>query len=238
MSNYFGRYFGDSSPSGGGGTSTDPGVSNVRSGVAYGIDSVGLTGTLALPPIIDVRLGVGYGAGGTELVGTLFVPTAGTPGAARILAIADAIAANIAALWAASSSPPSGSDAVTRAYEVPIGDADDESNIIGRQVYVFPTEFHSPELATRGEDYRDYEISILTAERYADAAGQATKAWLDVRVAFVEQIVWLPLSNATKAFVFGQVFSQLDDVIVYDPQELRTKKLFLSLVNVTLRELL
>jgi hypothetical protein len=71
MSQYFGAYFGDSSTAGGGGgTFTDPGVGNVRLGVAYTFNSVEMAGTLALPAAADVREGVPYGAGGVEYVGT------------------------------------------------------------------------------------------------------------------------------------------------------------------------
>lgn len=76
MSNWYGGWFGDSTPAGGG--SCDyPVASDVRSGITYSFGT--LTGTLELPATSDVRFGIGYGASGTEFTGTLLVPSSGAP---------------------------------------------------------------------------------------------------------------------------------------------------------------
>ncbi len=88
MSQYFGTYFGDSSTAGSG-SSTDPGVGNVRFGATYTINDVDLVGTCVLPDVTDVALGVQYGADGIEFTGTL--DTSGS---------APTAAENAAAVWA------------------------------------------------------------------------------------------------------------------------------------------
>lgn len=81
MSQWFGQYFGDSSPSGGG-SNTDPGVGNVRFGISYTFSSVEQTGTLVLPSEEDVRSGIRYGTLGTEFEGSYTATCPACEGAA------------------------------------------------------------------------------------------------------------------------------------------------------------
>jgi lysophospholipase L1-like esterase len=73
-----------------GGTSTDPGIANVRAGIPYAINSAPLTGTLVLPGTTHVETGYPYGAGGTEFTGSL---DAGSGGSTDLTEVLDALAA-------------------------------------------------------------------------------------------------------------------------------------------------
>lgn len=158
---------------------------------------------------------------------------------ARILQVCDAVAANINSLWAAlTGDTPVGTSQAQRVYEVPVGADAEQNTVTDRQVYVFPIEFAKPSDATRKERYQDYTLEVVTAERYTGPA-PTPDAWLDVRVTFVEQVIWLPLSDPRQPNVLSGVYNwRPSEVVAYDVNELVKNKLFLSWVKVTLRELI
>jgi hypothetical protein len=58
---------------------TLPAVGDVQSGVTYGEDGTGSTGTFGVPAVGDVKSGVQYGAGGTEFTGTYSAGASSNP---------------------------------------------------------------------------------------------------------------------------------------------------------------
>lgn len=86
---------------------------------------------------------------------------------------------------------PAAPDAVDWAFFVRYGDVDGQGAppLVGRQVTFFPTKFGWEPETRQTENYTHY-VSCLVAERYADAAGDATRDWAAERADFVhEQIV-------------------------------------------------
>ncbi len=153
---------------------------------------------------------------------------------AQVVQVADAIAAAILAEWQVSLVPPSGSDAVTRVYEVPVADPEFVETFLGRQVWVFPSEYgggFSP--VTRGIDNLRPRIAVVIAERYTSQA-PVPNSWLDVRTAFVEQIVYAVMADQRRAAMFPGLIPEADgaQVVVYDAELLIHQRLFLSMVTV------
>lgn len=159
---------------------------------------------------------------------------------ARVLTVADAVAANILALWQASASPPGVDDDVQRVYEAPVGDADGELPYIGRQVYVFPSGYAWPEEATRAEAVNEYTVDVVVVERYLESTVPVPSSWLDVRVTFVEEIVWQPGRDPREApLVTGALlWPDSGEVSTYDIDALREDKLFWSHARLLLREVI
>lgn len=158
---------------------------------------------------------------------------------ASVLAIADAVVALIASEWNAYPGGAMGaSDGAARVYEVEIiTDPDDAAVLVGRQVYVFPAGYSTAQPATRGQDFRDYQITVLCCERYT-GQGSCPTAWLDDRVYWAEQVVWRPLDNPRLTPVAAGVYPIRAEVVPYDIEELVQRKLWLSVTNATLREVI
>ena len=147
--------------------------------------------------------------------------------AARIVEVCDAVVAVIAAAWS-----PTGNDTVSREYDADI----DSKKLVGRKVYVFPASYANPEPSSRSEDFYDYAVAVMVSERYEDA-GRVPNSWVDDRIAFTRDKVYEPLSDARTLLILGTLYPLTAEVDpVYDVDELRSRKLFVSVVNFTFRE--
>lgn len=149
--------------------------------------------------------------------------------ASTLLAIADAAVTKVAAWWTKGAS-----DAVSRVY---LPDIPDPTDPTGRQVWIVPHLFGQADIATRAQDRNSFTIYAIFAERFpANTAGEATKAWIDTRVDFVED-VWGLLSDA-RTTLFP---SPLEDVVatdsrlvsLYDDDALREDKVFHAILELT-----
>lgn len=150
---------------------------------------------------------------------------------ARVVEVAQAVADGISARWS-----PVSPDAVQRVYEVEIGTTPEDASLIaGRQVYVFPGSYFTDYPATRGRDTLAHDITVVMAERYT-AAGPVPAAWLDERLYWAEQTVWLYLDSPRVTPVLAGVYPFRAEVLAYDLEELVGRKLWLSVVSATLRE--
>lgn len=149
--------------------------------------------------------------------------------ASRIVEVCDAVVAVIAAAWT-----PTAPDAVSREYDADI----DSKKLTGRKVYVFPASYTNPEPASRSEDINDYAVAVMVVERYdPEQQGRIPNSWVDDRIAFVTDKVYGPLSDARSVTLLGELYPFTAEVDpVYDVDELRSRKLFLSVVNLTFRE--
>lgn len=147
--------------------------------------------------------------------------------AARVLQVCDAVVEAIEALWS-----PAAPDSVSRAYLA----RHQLRGLEGRQVTVHPAGYAWPALGTRGEDYRDCKVLIAVAERYT-AAGDVTDAWLDDRVEWVQSI-YDDLDDPRTSNLLGAFWPEESAItVVFDPDELEQRKLFLSVIEMTFREL-
>lgn len=110
------------------------------------------------------------------------------PTQARIIDVADAVVDYLVA-----SNPPSGGTKAVRRYITPM-DAEKE---VGRWAYVFPSKRRFGQGRTRGRRAHVFEVSVVVAERIpADCRSEsAREAWADSMVLWVEDNVFLPLTN-------------------------------------------
>lgn len=149
--------------------------------------------------------------------------------ASTLLAIADAAVTKVAAWW-----QPTGDHAVSRVY---LPDIPDPTELSGRQVWIVPHLFGQADIATRAQDRNSFTVYAIFAEKFpAATTGEATKAWTDERVDFIED-VWSLLSDA-RSTIFP---SPLDDVVatdsrlvsLYDDDALREDKVFHAILELT-----
>lgn len=157
--------------------------------------------------------------------------------AARIIDLADAAAAAIEAAWS-----PVAPDAVTREYAPDVvTNPDDPAVVTGRRVYVLPAGYGDEGFATRAELDKRYTLSVMVVERYADGPGPVPTAWVDERVAFVEEMVWRVLRDPALTLLDGDVIPATEDTAevtaVYDFAELPEKLLFVSVARFTFMEI-
>lgn len=156
---------------------------------------------------------------------------------ARIDEVVDGVAAAITDLWA-----PVGPDEVVVDDDFKIVTDPSKADVItGRKVYVLPESYDTPEPASRGEDFQDYGVVVLIAKLYTDG-GRPTKAWVRAERYWVEQNIYLPLTDPRNVLLpesdSGGLYAVAPSGVdpPYDVDELRERKLFLSLVRLTFRE--
>lgn len=145
----------------------------------------------------------------------------------RVLDVCDACVTAISAAWS-----PAGNDSVSRVYEVDL----DAATLTGRKVYCFPAGSAWLEPGTRAGDLHDEKVQVVVVERYPDA-GAVPTAWLDTRVAFVQDSVLdlLDDSRSSPGPVPGYWCQESSVDVVFDLEELVQRKLFLSVCSFTFR---
>lgn len=152
--------------------------------------------------------------------------------------LADEILIALQAAWNGSATPMGPTDTCERRWLAPVTRQGLKS-LIGRRLFLAPAEYTtSPE--TRRSDRRDTGVWIIIAERYTDAAEEVPTAWIDGRVAFVEDVIVPALGDERTQFVFGtperRVSTGSIRVELYDPELLNDSKVFLSSIDVTFTE--
>lgn len=154
----------------------------------------------------------------------------------RVLQLCDALASAIRTAWR-----PLAPSEVVRQYVSRVR----LEKFPGRRVAVFPTRY-SDEPADRVEVFATYPITIWVAEVCPDAldpASDAAREWADVRVDFVESVVYTAVdfgSQGLAPLVVGGrkgVVLESADVAVYDAELFETKKTFWSELDCVFREL-
>jgi hypothetical protein len=109
----------------------------------------------------------------------------------------------------------------------------------GRRLYVFGTgEIHEGAL-TRGEDDNRYVVKVVVFERYVgDGLASADMAWIDGRVAWVEENVFDFLGDARNPALEDTDLTPLSQEweAVYSVDLLRQFSLFRSQVNLVYRK--
>ena len=106
-------------------------------------------------------------------------------------------------------------------------------------MFVFPLKYSNGP-ATRGEDEWVYGVQVTCVEKYT-ARGEPTKAWVDDLVDFVQQKISDRCDFVRTLFTFGttrELFTQTNEVNVYDEAALSQEKLFKSDVVFEFRETL
>lgn len=147
----------------------------------------------------------------------------------RLLVVGDIIVTAISAAWS-----PTSPDLVAREY----GEEEDTKAFTGRRVYVFPIGDGEAERISRDEVEWSYRFAIVTAEKYTDAAGLPTKAWMDTRLQFVREFVYDVLNvDEQEDHLDGTLWTYtIDRTEAYDFEAYRTLGFFWSVVEVELRE--
>jgi hypothetical protein len=151
---------------------------------------------------------------------------------ARIIAACDAVVAALQTAWA-----PVAPDGIARLYVAPVT-VQELPSLVGRQVWVFPASYDDDE-ETRGEDEWAHELGVLIVERCPDAGGPSV-AWMDERVAFVEQTVrgTLKAFQGRGSLLADTYWLEKAPVVeVYQVQALNEAGIFWSEIEVTLREI-
>ena len=151
---------------------------------------------------------------------------------ARIIDVRDALAERINDAWAADMED---ADEVLTPYRFDI----DSATHTGRKVYVFPSTYTGVP-ATRADDQNDYGLVVIVVERYT-LAGDPPDEWIDERVTWCEWLLGI-VGNARG----DRLLATGDDdglwpetaecTTVYDLEELSERKLFVSVITLTLRE--
>jgi hypothetical protein len=118
-----------------------------------------------------------------------------------------------------------------RVYEVDLNVED----MTGRRVLVMPAAYGFPGPADRGVDLSEFRAVVVVAERYT-GAGSPPVEWVDERVRWVSDNV-VALDDARAPDVIPGLFAWESEVNpVYDVEELVRRKLFLSAVFLTARQ--
>lgn len=149
---------------------------------------------------------------------------------ATIIDVCEAVKVKIATDW-----DPVRPSCVQRIY---VPDIDDPYKVLGRQVYVFPVAQSQTGTASRSKDENEYQIGVLAIENYRESSGAPPLAWCDERVNFCVGL-WSTLGESR-----GEVFpyplnefrsNTAEIPVIFDPDELREKKLFWSYLQFSYR---
>ena len=153
--------------------------------------------------------------------------------AATIRLVCDAVVAAIVADWV-----PTAPDGVERVY---LPDTDEAYAVVGRRIFVFPLGQAQADIASRAEDRNEFRVGVMLVENYA-AAGTPSREWCDERVDFFDGLYQLlgnprtPHEDPLFPAPLAQVYPDDAAIVVsYDADELRDKKLFWSLMELTYR---
>ncbi len=150
--------------------------------------------------------------------------------AADIITVCDAIAARIEA-----GLDDPGDATVTRCYLAPVN----VNTLTGRHLFVFPLKYSNGP-ATRAEDEMVYGVQVTCVEKYTDR-GEPTNAWVDDLVEFVQAKISDRCDFVRTLLTFAttrELYTQTNDVSVYDEAALSQEKLFKSDVVFEFREIL
>jgi hypothetical protein len=150
--------------------------------------------------------------------------------AAEIITVCEAIKT-----WIADGLDAPGDATVSRVYIAPVN----VDTLTTRQIFVFPLKYSNGP-ATRGEDEWVYGVQVTCVEKYT-TAGNPTNTWLDNLVEFVQHKISDRCDFVRELFTFAstrELFTQTNEVTVYDEALLSQEKLFRSDVVFEFRETL
>lgn len=147
-----------------------------------------------------------------------------------VLAVADAV------VTAISAGKVAGDDTdVSRTYVPEVTDPEIAERLTRRQVYVVPFREGQVAVQTRGSDLNEYAVGVLVVSRYRGDQPSPPDDWTDAEVAWVETYVYGRLNDPRTANVpaaitaAGALWCESAEVVsVYDPEILRSHKLFWS----------
>lgn len=107
----------------------------------------------------------------------------------------------------------------------------------GRNVWLFPLGYGNEGPSTRQDDTYDFTLGVVYAEKWT-STGLPSKSWVDERILFVEEQIYVPLCDGRRFYGAGENYwSQTADVtLVYNVDYLRDFKLFWSELQFTYRK--
>lgn len=144
---------------------------------------------------------------------------------ARIIEVCDEVVAYLQTTWGDAQTT------ITREYLPDFF----THEFTGPAVYVFPASYSQTDIVTRASDEISNRVSVVFAEKYTDA-GKPTTAWIDARVRTVEQKIYKPLGDHRTEAISGLWPETAEVLSVYDYDFLQGASLFLSEVEIDLRE--
>ncbi len=110
---------------------------------------------------------------------------------ARVIEVADAAVAVIQAAWA-----PTAPDLVKRVYGAEFGLTKGYEPLLeGRRLMIYPANYSHPALETRSKYKKEFVLTAVGVERYTGTEAYPPDSWMDERVEWFEQQVFLPLRN-------------------------------------------
>lgn len=111
-------------------------------------------------------------------------------------------------------------------------------DITGKNIWVFPVGYADAGPSDRTASSYDLTIGIVYGEKY-DQKGKIPKAWTDERLQFVEEKLFVPLTDEHTGYgETGNYWSQSGSVeLAFDPESLREHDLFWSELQLVYRKL-
>ena len=148
------------------------------------------------------------------------------PALARVNEVCDEIVAYLQTNW--SGTAPTIERSYMAAFQV--------EDFTGPKVFVIPSAYGQVEIATRASDIDGYTISIVFVEKYTAAAETIPTAWIDERVRLVEQQIYEPLGDHRDEAITGLWPETATVNTIFDLDFLHQTRLFISEVEIELRE--
>jgi hypothetical protein len=156
--------------------------------------------------------------------------------AARVLEVADEVGAVLQAEW-----EPTAPDVVERMYGAEFGLTPGYEPLLeGRRLMVYPATYEHPELETRSKYRKEFVLKVCAAERYLGNESLPPKAWMDERVSWFEEKVFLPLRDQHLLLLESLVPSLSQPATVdevYDIAKYFENKTFWSTATVAFQEI-
>jgi len=157
--------------------------------------------------------------------------------AARACEFAEAVRAALEAAWPTEETPPT--FVVDDDWDVET--IDELNEIVGRWVVVSDETYSQIEAASRSEDVEEYAIAVAFLERYtgtSDTLGKVPKAWKEERKRLVQDNLYRYLNNHRENVIVPGAWTETCEVsVVMDRELMRKSRVFVSVVEVTYREI-
>jgi hypothetical protein len=148
------------------------------------------------------------------------------PALARVIEVCDEIVAYLKTNWTGQA------PTITRSYMA----AFQVESFTGPAVYVIPSSYGQVEILDRSEDTNEHTISIVFVDKYTEAAETIPTAWIDERVRLVEQQIYEPIGDHRNEAIDGLWPETATVNTIYDLDFLHQTRLFISEVEIGLRE--
>ena len=156
--------------------------------------------------------------------------------AARVIEVADAAVAVLQTAW-----NPTAPDLVKRMYGAEFALTKGYEPLLeGRRLMVYPASYAHPEMETRVLYKKDFVLIVVGVERYVGSEPLPPDDWMDERVEWFEQKVFLPLRDQHLVLLDSLIPSLSQPATVdevYDIAKYFENKTFWSTATVAFQEI-